>query len=113
MPAIKQIHYPIIPQIRARNEKEPGISERDWKARIDSLEAGAAVQPPPRESMLVSSAFGTLDRLLFTLPEYVFDTPAYVRVYKDLFSQLPDRVRYIFVAKESNQPTLRRWIKEL
>jgi hypothetical protein len=110
---IKEIHYTPSPTFRPRVERQRHLCPPMSPSVLEVLETGGRLPPPPAEPSLVSSMSDRFNRLLFTLPEDAFTHHAYRKVFKDLFKKLPDRVRYVFVAKESNQDLLRKWIKEL
>jgi hypothetical protein len=54
----------------------------------------------------LSSSTGALDRLLFALPRYVFQSPAYLAIYVDLLGQLPDATALMFLVHRSARAQL-------
>lgn len=71
----------------------------------DTLDAraGAPTSASPR---LVSSYAGAIQRVLFTLPRYVFQWAAYLGIYEDLLAKLPRRTQLVFLVHASVRPLL-------
>lgn len=83
-------------------------ADGDWDDRREAAAAGllaAAVDLGPAAPALVSSAHGAFERMLLTMPAYVFDgddNPLRA-AYADLLEKLPDEVGFVVAAHESVQ----------
>lgn len=67
----------------------------------DSFEAYGADGLGPTSPRLISSCAGAIQRVLFTLPRYVFQCAAYLGIYEDLLGKLPRRTQLVFVVHAS------------
>lgn len=96
-------HYTIPEELKPRNEFDPGISDVAAIENAVNFDLLGATAPAFANSKLVSSAFGSLDRILFTLPGYAFD-PGYREAYENLLSVLPNNTEIVVLCSGSMRP---------
>jgi hypothetical protein len=109
------MHYERPPRAKTRIEKDAPSWRRHWRRRWEALQrtyAGSQVMDAIFRPEMVSTVAGTFDRILLTMPDWLFSARAYNRVYKDLFAKLPASLQYVIVIPRSKQSILRRWLLE-
>ncbi len=94
--SIREAHYTVPVGLLPRNQFDPGISDVNTIDNAVNLDLIGATAPAFPNSKLVSSAFGSIDRILFTLPDYALN-PSYITVYEDLFASLPQSTRIVIL----------------
>lgn len=85
---IREAHYSVPAGLHPRNKFDPGISDITAKEKAVNFDLLGATAPAFQNSKLVSSAFGSLDRILFTIPGYALNQH-YRDAYEDLLASLP------------------------
>ena len=73
------------------------------------------ITPKPKQPRIVSSAEGSLDRILFTIPDYAIggdDNPLW-KVYKDLFAKLPSYTQFLVVTHKGTEEKLQQCAHEM
>lgn len=91
---LREIHYTVPSNLRPRHELDPGISDATTIENAVNLDLLGATAPPYPNGKLVSSAFGGLSRLLFTIPDYALQG-GYRNAYEDLFRSLPSYTKLV------------------
>ena len=112
---IKPAHYRKPPEMKPRYRRDHPevssyvsvISVRGRGSPVELLSPGERLASPA----LVSSAFETFDRILLTLPNYVFQNSAYFNVYTDLLQKLSPNLHYVILVQQTGRPTLDQWIE--
>jgi len=99
---MREVHYEIPDGLKPRNRFDAGISESGVLERSLNLELLGSTAPPFPNARLVSSAFGAIDRLLFTLPAYAFQ-PHYRQAYEQLLASLPAATRFVVLCRRSQR----------
>jgi hypothetical protein len=72
------------------------------------------ISTAPKQPRIVSSAEGSIDRILFTIPDYAIggDTNPLWKVYQDLIKKLPTYTQFTFITHESSKESLLGWLRE-
>lgn len=98
---LKLPHYQFSPELRPRYKKDSFATDITTRARAMTFDLLESLRPAIQQPRLVSSAFGEIDRLLFTIPSYVFQFPAYSNVYEDLLRKLPAAANFVILVQGS------------
>jgi len=91
---MREIHFTVPPGLRPRHEFDPGISDATTIDNAVNLDLLGATAPPYPNGRLVSSAFGGLGRMLFTINDYALED-GYRNVFEGVFQSLPDTTRLV------------------
>src|SRR5215831_9259864 len=108
---VGKIHYSRPAKAKTRIEKESTDSRRLWRKRWQLLWENS-IDSQQFSPQMVSSVAGSFDRILLTMPDWLFSARAYNGVYKDFFKKLPKRLQYVIVIPRSKRQSLNRWIRE-
>lgn len=103
---LKTAHYDYAPELLPRYKKDPLATDKLFTARASTYELLADATPVVSKPSLVSSAFGSIQRVLMTAPNYVLDYPAYSDVYEDLISKLPQATAFVMLSQSSTKSKL-------
>jgi hypothetical protein len=98
---IKQAHYQFAPEMRPRYKRDKGVTVNSFRSRATTFDLLRDIDPVLANPRLVSSSFGSIDRVLFSTPSYVFEYPSYLMVYEDLLEKLPSATKFIFLVHEN------------
>ncbi len=107
---LKQAHYKFSPEMRPRYRRDPFAGPEAFVARAGAFDLFDHLGPQLVDPHLVSSVFGSIERLLFTAPSYVFDYPAYSQPYQDLLGKLPGNTDFFFLVHERARQSLETMI---
>jgi len=107
---LKLPHYTFAPEMKPRNKKDELATDTVLRSRAATFDFLESLEARPTKPALLSTCFGQINRILLTIPNYVFDYDAYGKVYRDLFQKLPASVNYIILTQVSARATLDQWI---
>jgi len=107
---LKQAHYTYAPEMRPRYKRDEHAVAETFGARATAFDLFRALEPTLASPRLVSTCFGALDRLLLTMPSYVFSYPAYAGVYEDLFTKLPGNATFVILVHASARQNLNQML---
>lgn len=107
----KERHYSKIEGLIPRSEGD--VSQEFITNRILGLSfLNEFIDPLPKEPKLVSTASGTIEELLFTIPKYAVKEEVLSEVYRDLFSKLPLTSNFVILTHTSVKEEVFRWLNE-
>ena len=107
---IKEL-FPELPKYCRSDKQEVHIHPKVEKFLEIALEGrGGAVALG--KATLVSSFYGKISKLLFTLPSYATDNELSSTAIKSLISELPKTTNFVVVHHNSNQECIRQWFVE-
>lgn len=107
---LREPHYEIPEGLRPRNEVDPGISDDNVTRKHLYLDVVEGLFRGTVDPRLVSSAFGTLDRILLTLPASAVGAlrPAYLH----LLASLPGATRLVVLCSSVDRPAVDRLLQD-
>ena len=89
------------------------VAEFAKRAAATSFLSGRPIRPGLQAPSLVSSYSGSIDRILFALPNYGVSDPESAKAYKSLISALRIGTKFIVVHHESNKAIIEQWFTTL
>ena len=101
------------PDFTRRFDKDPGITRAELRRRGNAFEVLGALDPRLQDPKLVSSAYGTIDTVLLTIPSWVLldgGAAPYMAVYDDLVGKLPACTELLILTNEAAGESCRTWI---
>lgn len=93
---IREAHYNVPVELKPRNQFDAGISDDGALERSLNFEMLGSAASPFTNGKLVSSVFGGIERVLFTIPQYALQQD-YRQAYEHLFASLPAATRFVIL----------------
>lgn len=99
-PPRKTRHYPATPRLVRRTRGDLSVQAQRARA-LRSLLTASLLEPRPNQPRLVSSAEGTIRRMLLTMPDYAVTSEPLLAVYRSLLGELSPEVALVVLTHDS------------
>jgi hypothetical protein len=107
-PPVRERHYQKPARLMARTKGD--LSDDFLAGRRDVGPFIAPLgDPKPAAPSLISSAHGSIDEILLTIPAYAAESSVLARAYQDLLAKLPSSTRFRVLTHESAQISVGAW----
>lgn len=91
---MREAHYEVPVGLKPRNEIDLGITDNSFLENSIHNELLGDALATLNSPSLISSCFGTIDRILLTLDDNAF-SPSFITAFQDLMSQLPASTQFV------------------
>ena len=103
---LRERHYPSIPGLTPRTEGDQTPQFMQLRSTVTAFTR--IDRAKPQSPSLVSTSEGSLDRILFTIPNYA--AKSFSTTYQEIFRTLPDSTRVVALVHEETKKIVENWI---